>query len=76
MIWSATGLQLFLFFEHQCRVWFGYPCEVWTMTTVPDLFFVPVNYIKCRVALSELKVNFGRVIGVQKVFVVSLLSDT
>ena len=46
------------------------------MTTVPDLFFVPVNYIKCRVALSELKVNFGRVIGVQKVFVVSPLSDT
>ena len=71
--WFAA---VYFYFDHQCRVWFGYPCEVWSYSTVPDLIFIPISFISCRVALCELEVDFGRVIGKQKVFVVSPLSDS
>ena len=71
--WFAA---VYFYFDHQCRVWFGYPCEVWSYSTVPDLILIPISFISCLVALCELEVDFGRVIGKQKVFVVSPLSDS
>lgn len=62
-------------FEHRCKVWFGYPTEVWARATSHDLFFIPIMSIRSRVAYCELEVDFGRIIGKEKVMVVSPLSD-
>ena len=61
--------------EHPCKLWFGGPTQVWTKTTLFDAFYIPLNCIKSRVAYSETSVNFGRIIGEQSVYVVSLLSN-
>ena len=71
-IWTAC---VQFFDKHQCKVWFGGPTEVWTRTTSLDAFYIPLHDIKTRVAYCEKLVNFGRVIGKEMVFVVSLLSN-
>lgn len=63
------------FFEHQCRVWFGLPVEVWSTVTSQDITYIPLTCIKSRVAYSKQDVNFGRVIGTEKVLIVSPLLD-
>ena len=63
------------YFEHQCRVWFGYPCEVWPTALFPNVCYVPLSYITCRVAFCQLDVDFGHVIGKERFTVVSPLSD-
>lgn len=71
-VWVAA---VSFYYEHQCKVWFGYPTEVWATATLPDLFFVPVHCIKSRVAYSKVEVDFGRIIGKETVMVVSPLSE-
>ena len=63
--------------EHQChsKLWYGGPTQVWTRTAAFDVFYIPLHYIKNRVAYSETSVNFGRIIGTETVYVVSLLSN-
>lgn len=63
------------YFQHEYKVWFGYPTEVWALSTLPDLFFIPINYIVSRVAYCELEVNFGHLVGNQRVMVVSPISS-
>ena len=64
-IWTACVL----FFD-----WFGGPTQVWTRTT-PDAFYIPLHHIKTRVAYCATLVDFGRVIGKEMVYVVSLMSN-
>lgn len=64
-----------LYFQHEQRQWFGYPTEVWGRSTMIDLQFIPINYILSRVAFAELEVDFGGLIGKEKVVVVSPLAD-
>lgn len=59
-----------VYFEHQCRVWFGHPTEIWASCTRPELIYIPLSYIKCRVAYTTLEQYFGRIIGTDKVSVV------
>ena len=61
--------------EHQCKLWFGRPTEVWATATLPDLCLIHVNCIKCRVAYCKVDVDFGRFIGQQTVIAVSPLSE-
>ena len=63
------------YFQYEQKMWFGYPTEVWALSTTPDLFFIPINFIASRVPYCEVDVNFGRFIGTEKVMVVSPLSD-
>ena len=70
-IWTAC---VHFFDEHPCKVWFGGPTQVWTRTT-PDAFYIPLDHIKTRVAYCETLVDFGRIIGKEVVYIVSLLSN-
>ena len=48
------------FVEHPCKVWFGYPMEVWCRGTHCGIIFIPVKMIKSRVVYMVSAVNFGR----------------
>ena len=48
---------------HQCRVWFGYPVEVWGSMQEPGYSLIPLTAIKSRVIHKKMLVNFGRIIG-------------
>lgn len=61
------------FEEHQCKVWFGHPTQVWSTTDRPGQFYVPISDIKSRVVYSNHVVNFGRIIGEERVYVITLL---
>ena len=41
------------FYEHPCHSWFGFPVEVWSRATTPDIFLVPIFCIKSRVVYTE-----------------------
>ena len=43
--------------------------------TTPDFFFVPITYIKSRVAYCKMEFDFGRIIGKERIYVVSPLSE-
>ena len=34
--------------EHQCKLWYGNPVQVWTTVQSPSSFFIPVKNIKSR----------------------------
>lgn len=67
-VWIAA---VSYFYEHPCRSWFGFPVEVWSTETTPDIDLIPISYIKSRVVYAESSFNFGSVHGTQKVLVVS-----
>lgn len=41
-----------LYFQHEHKVWFGYPVEVWARSTLPDLFYIPPNSIVSQVVVN------------------------
>ena len=62
------------FMEHPCRVWYGFPTQVWC-TTACSLEFIPIDFIKSRVVYVNASLHFGRVIGTDTVFVVTPLEN-
>ncbi len=71
-IWTASVKY---YFEHDCKKWFGGPTQVWSKTKSPDTYYICLSSIKSKVAYCETEVDFGRYIGKQTVYVVSLLSN-
>ena len=71
-IWTAC---VSFYYEHECKVWFGGPTQVWSRATSPDTYYISLSCIKTRVAYCEWEVDFGRRIGHQNVLIVSLLSN-
>ena len=69
-VWTAC---VSFYDEHPCKVWYGGLTQVWTRTSSFDVFYIPLLFIKTRVAYSEAVVDFGRIIGKQTVYVVSLV---
>ena len=65
-IWFAA---VSFYIQHQCRVWFGSPIEVWSSTTASEIAFIPISCIKCRVAYSRRQVDFGKVLGTETVMI-------
>lgn len=59
--------------EHQCKLWYGRPTEVWGGITDLDIYFLPVCTIQTRVTFTKCTVNFGRIIGSDNVIVVTPL---
>ena len=69
---STCWLAVVKFFlEHDCRVWYGYPTEVWTKMEASSPSFIPLSHIASRVSYIDTQINFGRIIGTDSVFVVS-----
>ena len=67
-VWMAA---VSWFMNHQCKVWFGSPCQVWSSaTTHPSYSFVLIEDIVSRVLYTKSNVNFGRFIGSETVVVV------
>ena len=66
-IWLA---DINYFLEHPCRVWYGYPTEVWSKFESSESFFIPLFHVHSRVAYVSTNVNFGRIIGINSVYVV------
>lgn len=60
--------------EHQCKVWYGRPTEVWGGVADVDIHFLPVTVIQNRVAFAKCQVNFGRVIGTDSAIVITPLN--
>lgn len=60
------------YMEHQCRVWFGQPAQVWSGACYPGNFFIPITNVVSRVVYVHHLVNFGRVIGEEKIYVIVL----
>ena len=65
-VWMAYGN---FFLEHPCRVWFGYPTEVWTNLESSESCFILLSQFSNRAAYTLTEVNFGSVIGTNLVFV-------
>ncbi len=59
------------FMEHQCKVWFGKPVQVWcTAPKSPGVAFIPISFIKSRVVFIKTKFNFGQYIGEDSVYII------
>ena len=71
-IWTAC---VSFYYEHNCRVWFGGPTQVWAKSTSPDLYYIQLSSIGSRVAYCETCVDFGSRIGKQTVIVASIISE-
>ena len=56
-----------LFASHVCKVWFGAPVQVWSRHFECGTTYIPVSFIKCRAVYADIKVDFGRFMGVQAV---------
>ena len=57
--------------QHDCKVWFGGPTQVWAKS-LSSSKYIRLSSIKNRVAYCETDIDFGRVIGEQKVLVASI----
>ena len=51
------------FDEHECKVWYGKPTEVWPGVSGGSISYIPLFFITSRVAYCKSFVNFGRLIG-------------
>ena len=63
-----------VFMDHQCKVWYGNPVQVWcTVPTSPSLRYVPVSAIILCVVFIKAKVDFGGILGEDTVYVITPL---
>ena len=58
------------FDTHQCKLWFGFPTQVWSTSSFQQMCYLPLQHIKCPVVYTKATVNFGRFIGDDVVFIV------
>ena len=68
--YSLWLVALSFFDEHSCKVWFGYPTEVWPTVSSLDMCYIPLSYIRSRVAYCSTSINFGRIAGQDTVYIV------
>lgn len=62
--------------EHPCKVWFGYPAQVWSTYQRPGYSLIPLCAIVSRAVYAKMEVDFGRFIGKQCVIVAVPLEHT
>lgn len=59
------------FMEHQCKVWFGKPTQVWcTAPKSTGVEYIPISFIRSRVVFTKTKFNFGQHIGEDSVYII------
>ena len=66
--WFLSGSS---YLNHSCKLWFGYPTEVWTTVLNDDMTYYFINEISSRVIFVETLYDFGRIIGEDKVLIVT-----
>ena len=66
--WLLSGSS---YIEHPCRLWFGNPTEVWTTVLKDETEFFFVTEITSRVVYVETMYQFGRVIGEDRVLIIT-----
>ena len=66
---TAWFAYVTFFLPHECKVWYGYPTEVWSISESSSSYFIPLSNIKSGAAYIQANVNFGCSIGIQPVFV-------
>ena len=71
-VWTAC---VQFYDEHNCKKWFGGPTEVWARSKSADIYHISLSSIKSKVAFCEKTVDFGRFMGKQTVFVVSIINS-
>ncbi|SMN02307.1 hypothetical protein SPONN_807 [uncultured Candidatus Thioglobus sp.] len=71
VIADCTLVHCSPYISHQCKPWFGYPTQVWSPVLETDFDYFMLNQINSRVVFVQSNVNFGRVIGIHNVLVVS-----
>lgn len=54
----------------QCKAWYGYPTQVWSIGFRTGFNYFLLNDVTSRVVYVRTKVNFGRIIGEDSVLVV------
>ena len=58
------------YMEHPCKDWYGHPVQVWTTTSSPGSFLIPVKSINSRVVHVKHTRNFGSSLSNDTVYVV------
>ena len=58
------------FMDHPCRVWYGDPTQVWSISQFPGHSYIFVSDIISRVVYSKYLCDFGRFVGTNIVFVI------
>ena len=66
-LWTAC---IKWYMTHPCKVWYGHPVEVWTTTSSPGSFLIPVRNISSRVVHVKCTRDFGRSLTNDTVYVV------
>lgn len=66
-VWVAS---VHWYMEHQCRVWFGQPTQVWSGVCYPGNFLILISNNVSRVVYAHHLVSFGWVIGEEKVYII------
>ena len=56
-------VRCFMYSDHQCKPWFGYPTQVWSATLNRGFHYFLLTQIDGRAVVVESKVNFGSIIG-------------
>ena len=67
-LWLAA---VSFFDEHQCRVWFGSPTEVWGGVSSTNVTYILVSSIVSQDIFCKTSFSFGRVIGSDSVMIIS-----
>ena len=58
------------YMPHSCLVWYGIPAQVWATALYPGYCFISVARIRSRVVYTKDNVNFGRIIGLDTVYII------
>ena len=63
------------FMDHQCKVWYGNPTQVWATSHFTGYSYILVSDIVSRVVYAKCSCDFGRFIGTDNVYVVVPLAS-
>ena len=66
-LWAAC---IKWFMEHPCKEWYGHPVQVWTTTSSPGSFLIPVKSISSHVVHVKHTRNFGHSLSNDTVYVI------
>lgn len=60
---------IYWFIQHECKVWFGHPVQVWSDMHTSSIAYIPLCNISSPAVYTHSDVDFGRAIGCHRVIV-------
>ena len=61
--------------DHPCKVWYGYPSQVWSCVQHSELDFIPMTSFRSRAVFTKATVSFGSLCGCAPVIVATPLEN-